>query len=583
MKKTILLLFCLAMTLVLAACSAGKADKQGGQSGDGPASASASGVPARRVEYGLGDEFTDVFTQLPREARPGDTVELRTEILFDADVHVYVDGQEIGKTHYDGDQWVYSFTMPDKDVTVTARFYTEDEIWGTAAADEDALREKYPEYFDLGTFKGLEVYVWQMAPGSWSCGVMSGTNREKTLEELMGLRGASVEEMRVILSGYDIPKEDICVIPWQNPASSYIGEYWAIGEDEDPDAVSERRQEYVDWLREALLSGEDARTDPEEVRGGDDERSDLKEVCKVAYANWTDDSRVFSCLNAEKLAAGAERHLPVYRIDTEGDLDLFREKFGDVLTLDQGYGEVPSFNDAVCVYDESFFARRSLILAYVAASSGSLRFDVRDVIRDGSSLCLYAVQTNDPEVCTADMAGWFVMAEVRDEDLENVADYDARLAAGSDELPGDLAFSIVWGCYGVSSYDSETGVLIKTKDATDVSKYTCRALLPEETLAEVYRLLTDIDIFGYPDSYDPFNAPDAEVRMESEPNQTVVISFTANGREKTVACEGIAFGSPEQCYCEEARAFMEAQIRIVKLITSLPEWEAFPDYEFYYE
>ena len=150
------------------------------------------------------------------------------------------------------------------------------------------------------------------------------------------------------------------------------------------------------------------------------------------------------------------------------------------------------------------------------------------------------------------------------------------------ELPDDFAFSIVWGCYGISSYDSNTGKLVKTKDATDVSKYTSTVQLTEDQMTEVYRILfSDIDIFEYPDSYDPFNAPDAEIRVASEPNQTIIISATANGRTKTVTCNGVAFGSTG--YCEEARAFMNAENKIVDLITSLPEWAAFPEYEFFYE
>ena len=120
-------------------------------------------------------------------------------------------------------------------------------------AQADGLREKYPEYFDLPTSKGLEVYVWQLAPDSFSCGLMEGTNREKTPEELMALKGASIEEMKTILSDYDIPKEDIFIIPWQNPASSYLGGYWIGPEDEAPDAAAKRRQQYVEKLREMLL------------------------------------------------------------------------------------------------------------------------------------------------------------------------------------------------------------------------------------------------------------------------------------------------------------------------------------------
>ena len=94
------------------------------------------------ITYELGDEFTDIFTDTPEKADAGDTVELRTAILYDADLHVYVDGQEIGKTHYDSDYWGYSFLMPERNVLVTAKFYTKDEVWGTTTVEQNALRGK---------------------------------------------------------------------------------------------------------------------------------------------------------------------------------------------------------------------------------------------------------------------------------------------------------------------------------------------------------------------------------------------------------------------------------------------------------
>jgi hypothetical protein len=204
------------------------------------------------IKYDLGST-EDHFAETPSEARAGDLVEIKTDgVLYDADIHVYVDGREISKSHYDSDYWGYSFVMPDKDVLVTAEFYTKDEIWGTEN-DEDALRKKYPEYFDLSAFKGLEVYVWQMTSGSYSFGVLPGTNREKTLEEKMNMKGASADEMRTILSSYDIDKSDIIIIPWQNPISSYVVEYWIVTEDEDPAITEERRKEYVERIRAMLF------------------------------------------------------------------------------------------------------------------------------------------------------------------------------------------------------------------------------------------------------------------------------------------------------------------------------------------
>lgn len=82
------------------------------------------------VSYELGEHLED-FTELPAKAKAGETVEIKTVVLLDADIHVYVDGEEIAKSHYDSDYWGYSFTMPNKNVTVTCRPYTKAEIWGT--------------------------------------------------------------------------------------------------------------------------------------------------------------------------------------------------------------------------------------------------------------------------------------------------------------------------------------------------------------------------------------------------------------------------------------------------------------------
>ena len=148
----------------------------------------------------------------------------------------------------------------------------------------------------------------------------------------------------------------------------------------------------------------------------------------VVYANWTEDGRIFSeCLNPSAMAISSARHLPVYKFETKTDLDRFKESFQDVLTLDQGHDEVPSFNEIALSYDDNFFENHTVILAYVTASSGSYRFGIQEVVLDGSELCLNVIQVNHPEVGTADMAGWFVIAEVLDSDIAGVTVFDAKL------------------------------------------------------------------------------------------------------------------------------------------------------------
>ena len=99
------------------------------------------------------------------------------------------------------------------------------------------LREKYPEYFELSDFKGIEVYVWQVAENSYRCGMMSGTNRLKTDKEISALqqKALSVEEAKGILAEMGIEKERIVVCPISQADSDYA---YAV-DDEYQQRVSE--------------------------------------------------------------------------------------------------------------------------------------------------------------------------------------------------------------------------------------------------------------------------------------------------------------------------------------------------------
>ena len=287
------------------------------------------------------------------------------------------------------------------------------------SAAPDLLRRKYPEYFDLPTDKGLEVYVWQMAPDSYSCALLPGTNREKTWEELWNLRGTSIEEMRKILSSYDIPHDDIIILPFQNPISSYA---YAVND------------AYTAGLREMLL-GEAAI------------------VTKAVYAGYTEDSRVFaSCLNAPWLQISSVRHLPVYLLDSVEDLVRFGETFREVLTLDQSYGDLPSFDDLAAGYDEKFFEENSVILAYVAAGSGAFRFDIQEVVLGEGALCLNVIERYRPEAYTEARAGWLLIAEVPDSYLTDCAVFNAKIVGREDPM-GALFDAIV----SSPSYSSNPG------------------------------------------------------------------------------------------------------------------------------
>lgn len=67
-------------------------------------------------------------------------------------------------------------------------------------------------YLSLGSFKGLEAYCWRVS-GEWRCGLLPGTNRDKTVEEVDALKGISLDEMKRVLQTYD--RETTFVIPIQ--------------------------------------------------------------------------------------------------------------------------------------------------------------------------------------------------------------------------------------------------------------------------------------------------------------------------------------------------------------------------------
>ena len=106
---------------------------------------------------------------------------------------------------------------------------TEDAAPENRQVDLAELKEKYPEYFELSSFKGIEVYVWQMSKDSYSCGMMSGTNCLKTQEQIFALheKALTVEEANAILDELGVNQTDIFVIPITQPHSSY---YYEIDE-----------------------------------------------------------------------------------------------------------------------------------------------------------------------------------------------------------------------------------------------------------------------------------------------------------------------------------------------------------------
>lgn len=116
------------------------------------------------------------------------------------------------------------------------------------------LLDIHPEFFGLDAAGGLDVYVCQFAPKSYSFNLFEHSDYPQfSTFDLMSMRRADAAGMRLILETYDITREDVTVVPWQNPLSSYLGPNWIISADESAEDIEARRNEYKENILDMLF------------------------------------------------------------------------------------------------------------------------------------------------------------------------------------------------------------------------------------------------------------------------------------------------------------------------------------------
>ena len=125
---------------------------------------------------------------------------------------------------------------------------------------EDALKERkisyenteeamskydYSPYYNTKGMKGTEVYCWEIEENIWRCGAMLGTNRSKTLDELLWMQNdlsCTLKKMNEILSTYtDEEKRGITVyeIPYPMTEEIYNTSFLNYNSENMPFLVSE--------------------------------------------------------------------------------------------------------------------------------------------------------------------------------------------------------------------------------------------------------------------------------------------------------------------------------------------------------
>lgn len=146
----------------------------------------------------------------------------------------------------------------------------------------------------------------------------------------------------------------------------------------------------------------------------------------------------------------------------------------------------------------------------------------------------------------------------------------------SKDMPDDFSFALTWNCYGISSYDSATGKLVKTTDTSHPEDYITDYVLFTEQKEHIYAMLKTLDVNAYPDIYDPH-----EDGLSSKPPMTLILTVRTGGSTKTIKAKNIAvsFASKNQ----KGQEFLTACETIINMLTASEEWKAFPDYEKHYE
>lgn len=141
-------------------------------------------------------------------------------------------------------------------------------------------------------------------------------------------------------------------------------------------------------------------------------------------------------------------------------------------------------------------------------------------------------------------------------------------------VPEDFAFALTWNCYGISSYDSQTGKLVKTTDATNPDDYVTYYQLTDQDKEYIYNLIASLDFSSYPEIYDPQNGV-------SIPSMTLILTVHCNSIQKTIRAENIALSFISKN--KKGQAFLSVCEAICNRLTATEQWEALPDYERFYQ
>lgn len=146
-----------------------------------------------------------------------------------------------------------------------------------------------------------------------------------------------------------------------------------------------------------------------------------------------------------------------------------------------------------------------------------------------------------------------------------------------EAMPEEFSFSITWGTFGESSYDSKTGTLVKTKNGypLDREDYMTTCVLSKEEMETIYVLIRELDIEEYPDEFDLYDF------QLADPYMTLSLTVHTDSVDKTVTAKEV--GSFDTARTVKAKKYLDVIKEIIDIMTAKEEWKAIPDSELEYD
>lgn len=219
----------------------------------------------------------------------------------------------------------------------------------------------------------------------------------------------------------------------------------------------------------------------------------ISATSQVASSGWMADSgSIYHDAVTPVPVVSIARYLPVVVLDTKEELNQFKKKYANIFELGHAFEEAVPFSDAIAAYDETFFDTHTLVLICIYSNKSELRYTLQNVTREESgadgAIYLNVVESSTATTTEDEELGWFVMTEIKDEDLAGVTKYYSKIVRDGVAEDATITFT------PESEIDPEP-VTYENKEWADEFNDIFDAIINDESLFEIDSLENINDVY----------------------------------------------------------------------------------------